>query len=123
MNGITCRALIDSGAGSSYISAKLAAMLNVKPVETRTSKIDMLLTSKTTRLEIYEATVESKVGDYAMDVKLIKVEKGELLTVDNPHYNKLQEELTILNKPTSSMSTKNPNYQYMSCWEVVSTRG
>ena len=73
VNGITCRALIDSGAGCSYISAKLAAMLNVKPVETRTSKIDMLLTSKTTRREIYEATVESKVGDYAMDVKLIKV--------------------------------------------------
>ena len=64
VNGITCRALIDSGAGSSYISAKLAAMLNVKPVETRTSKIDMLLTSKTTRLEIYEVTVESKVGDW-----------------------------------------------------------
>ena len=56
----------------------------------------MLLTSKTTRLEIYEATVESKVGDYAMDVKLIKVEKGELLTVDNPHYNKLQEEFDHL---------------------------
>jgi hypothetical protein len=35
-------------------------------------------------------------GDYAMDVKLIKVEKGELLTVDNPHYDKLQSEFDHL---------------------------
>ena len=116
VNGITCRALIDSGAGSSYISGKHAVMLNVKPVETRTSKIDMLLTSKTTRLEIYEATVESMVGDYAMDVKLIKVEKGELLT-DKPHYNMLQEEFDHL---------KQANFidvdLYISCWEAASTR-
>ena len=92
VNGITCRALIDSGAGSSYISGKHAAMLHVKPVETRTSKNDMLLKSKTTKLDIYEATVESMVSDYAMNVKLIKVEKEELLTVDNPYYNKLREE-------------------------------
>jgi hypothetical protein len=96
VNGITCRALIDSGAGSSYISGKLASMLNVKPIESRTSKIDMLLTSRTTRLDIYEAKVESVDGDYAMDVNLIKVEKGELLTIDNPHYDKLQSEFDHL---------------------------
>ena len=56
----------------------------------------MLLTSKTTRLNIYKATIEPVDGDYAMDVKLIKVEKGQLLTVDNPHYSKLQEEFDYL---------------------------
>ncbi len=71
-------------------------MLNVKPKETRTSKIDMLLTSKITRLDIYEAKVESVDNDYSMDVKLIKVEKGELLTVDNPNYQKLQREFDHL---------------------------
>jgi hypothetical protein len=30
VNSITCRALIDSGAGSSYASAKLVGMLNQK---------------------------------------------------------------------------------------------
>ncbi len=71
-------------------------MLNVKPKETRTSNIDMLLTSKITRLDIYEAKVESVDNDYSMDVKLIKVEKGELLTVDNPNYQKLQREFDHL---------------------------
>ena len=30
VNGIRCRALIDSGAGSSYVSAKLIELLQVK---------------------------------------------------------------------------------------------
>ena len=96
VNGITCRAPIYSGAGSSYISGKLASMLNVKPKKTRTSKTDMLLTSKVTNLNIYEAKVEAVDGDYATDVKFIKVEKGELLNVDNPHYDKLQQEFDHL---------------------------
>ncbi|XP_046841042.1 uncharacterized protein LOC124435137 [Xenia sp. Carnegie-2017] len=96
INGITCRALIDSGAGSSYISGKLASMLRVKPIETQTTKVDMLLTSKTTRLEIYEGEVEAIDSDYSMKVKLIKVEKEVLLTVDNPHYENLQREFEHL---------------------------
>ena len=109
VRGITYRALIDSGSGSSYISGKLAAMLNVKRVETRTSKIVMLLIFKTTRLKIYEATVELMVGDYVMDVKLIKVEKGELLTVDNPHYNNLQEGFDYLKQANFIDVDQKPN--------------
>ena len=96
MNGITCRALIDSGSGSSYVSGKLASMLKTKPIETKILRIDMLLSSKTTKLEIYEADVEAVDGDYVMNVKMIKVEKGELLTIDNPHYAKLQREFEHL---------------------------
>ena len=46
VNGIKCRALIDSGAGSSYVSAKLIELLRVKPTEVQTKTIDMLMTSK-----------------------------------------------------------------------------
>ncbi|XP_046843226.1 uncharacterized protein LOC124437276 [Xenia sp. Carnegie-2017] len=56
----------------------------------------MLLTSKTTRLEIYEGEVEAIDSDYSMKVKLIKVEKEELLTVDNSHYENLQREFEHL---------------------------
>ena len=44
-------------------------------------------------MDIYEAKVDN---DYSMDVKLIKVGKGELLTVDNPNYQKLQREFDHL---------------------------
>ena len=44
VNGVKCRALIDSGAGSSYASAKLIDTLKLKPTESKTSRIDMLIT-------------------------------------------------------------------------------
>ena len=35
VNGVMCRALIDSGAGRSYASAKLVAMIDEKPSDTK----------------------------------------------------------------------------------------
>ena len=46
VNGILRRALIDSGAGSSYASAKLIHELQLRPVNVQTKKIDMLIASK-----------------------------------------------------------------------------
>ena len=89
VNGITCRALIDSGAGSSYASAKLIGLLNQKPVDVSTRKVDMLMSTQLARLETYGTVIESLNGDYKMPVNLIKVNKGELLTVDNPNYGTL----------------------------------
>ena len=89
VNGIKCRALIDSGAGSSYASAKLTHLLNIRPSETRTAKVDMLLDSKVSRLENYNAKLEDVDSDYSLEVKLTKVHKNELQFVDNPGYDQL----------------------------------
>ena len=89
VDGITCRALIDTGAGSSYASGKLIDLLKKKPCETKTRRVDMLISSQVTKLEVYDTLVESLDGDFSMSVKLTKVHKGELLTVDNPHYQQL----------------------------------
>ena len=43
INGFKCRALIDSGTGSSYVSAKLIETLKIKPSETKRQRIDMLM--------------------------------------------------------------------------------
>ena len=40
VNGIECRALIDSGAGSLYASAKLIERLNVKAVESKVKHVN-----------------------------------------------------------------------------------
>ena len=84
VNGIKCRALIDSGADSSHASAKLLDTLKLKPVQTKTRRIDMLMTSRTARLEIYNANVQALDSDYELDVNLTRVNKSELLFVDNP---------------------------------------
>ena len=86
VDGITCRALIDTGAGSSYASAKLLDLLKKKPSETKTRRVDMLISSKVTKLEVYDTVVESLDGNYQMPVKLMKVNKAELLSIENPKY-------------------------------------
>ncbi len=89
VNGVLCRALIDSGAGSSYASAKLIHELHLKPVDVQTKKIDMLMYSKQARLETYEVKIESTTNEFTMTTNLIKVDKPELLFLENPNYESL----------------------------------
>ena len=54
VNGIKCRALFESGPGSSYVSAKLIDLLRLKPIATQTRWIDMLMSTKVATLEEYD---------------------------------------------------------------------
>ena len=81
VDGITCRALIDTGARSSYASGKLIDLLKKKPCETKTRRVNMLISSQVTKLDMYDTLVESLDGNFSMSVKLAKVHKRELLTV------------------------------------------
>ena len=94
VDGITCRALVDTEAGSSYASDKLINLLKKKPCETKTKRVDMLITSEVTKLEMYNAQIESLDGGFSIEVKLTRVHKGELLTVDNPKYQELINNIT-----------------------------
>ena len=71
INGIRCRALTDSGAGSSYISAKLVQLIGAKPTQVQTRTVEMLLTSKAERLEIYDLEFRSVNDQFSMPVKAI----------------------------------------------------
>ena len=89
VNGIRCRALIDSGSGSSYISTKLIQLLGAKPTETQTRTVDMLMASKVTQLEIYDLEFHSVNDQFVLPVRATKVNKAELLTIENPKYGEL----------------------------------
>ena len=81
VDGITGCALIDTGAGSSYASGKLIDLLKKKPCETKTRRVNMLISSQVTKLDMYDTLVESLDGNFSMSVKLAKVHKRELSTV------------------------------------------
>ena len=98
VNGVKCRALIDSGSGSSYISAKLVNILKAKPVESQMKQVEMLMYSKRVHMETYKLDVESLDGKHEMKVKFIKVDKGELLPINNPHYAELIRDNSHLSK-------------------------
>ena len=89
VDGIKTRALLDTGAGSSYASAKLISALRKQPVETKTKTIDMMIGSTRRRVEMYNAEVKSIDGKFSMIVNLTKVHKQELLRIDNPKYKGL----------------------------------
>ena len=89
VDGITTRALIDSVSSSSYVSAKVADMMNKKPSERTTRQVEMLMGTHTTQLELYDAELSSIDGEFKMDAKLTKVNKSQLLTIPNPQYQRM----------------------------------
>ena len=97
VNGIKCRTLIDSGAGSSYVSAKLIELLRLKPADVQTKTIDTLMSSKVARLEVYDLELQSVNHQFSLSVKAAKVNKTELLSIDNPNYRALIEKYSHLN--------------------------
>jgi hypothetical protein len=86
VNGVLTRALIDSGANSSYVSSKVVGMLNKKPSQSMTKQVETLMGTHFTKLEVYDAELSSFDEKFKMDVKLTKVDKTELLTIPNPHF-------------------------------------
>ena len=96
IDGIKTHALLDTGAGSSYASAKLINTLKKKPKEVKTKRIQMMLGSSTTRIEIYSANLKSIDGEFALDIELSKVDKPPLMTIKNPNYKKLLEKYNHL---------------------------
>ena len=91
VNVVTCRALVDSGAGSSNASARLVSLLKSTPVDVKMTEVNMLMSTKLERLETHQAVIESMDGEFKMQVRLTKVNKSELLSVDNPEYQQLVE--------------------------------
>ena len=91
VEGILCRALLDTGAGSSYASA---AVLYKIPKRTRTRevrRIEMMLGSTTRQVELSSITVQAVDGGTELKVDVTKVDRKELLIVDNPNYKKIIE--------------------------------
>ena len=86
-NSIKYRALLDFGAGSSYISSTIANLLRKPPVRKETKRIEMMMNSTTRNIEIYKATIESLSRTFTMEVELSKVERKTLLILENIHTN------------------------------------
>ena len=96
VNGVKCRALVDSGAGSSYASRTILNMIQAKSTKTEYQTIEMMLTSKKVLLHKYKANVASLDGNYELEVELTGVDKPTLLEINNPHYDQLLQRYKYL---------------------------
>ena len=89
INGIQCRALLDTGAGSSYASAALLDRTGKRPKRKEFRRIEMMMQTTNKEVEIYGEVIKSLSGDFHLETEVTKVNRGVLLNLENPRYQDL----------------------------------
>mgnify|MGYP002803810795 FL=1 len=79
VEGVRCRALLNTGAGSSYASAALLNLLAKRDYRRETRRVEMMLGTVTREMELCTINVLSVESDLNINVDVTKVEKHELL--------------------------------------------
>ena len=82
VDGIRCRALLDTRAGSSYASAALISKLYRKPDRREYKRIQMI-TWTSQKIEMYKVQVSNIKGVFSFPTTVSKMDKGTLLTIPN----------------------------------------
>ena len=86
------RALLDSGASHSYASSTLIEQIKARPVKTSTRRIATLMSTTTTKVEEYDLSLEAILRKFVLNARVTKINKRELLTLDNPNYERVLSE-------------------------------
>ena len=85
------RALLDSGASHSYASSTAIELIKVRPKSTGLRQIAMLTGITTRTMQVFDVVISSVSGDFKLDVDITKVNKRELLVLENPFYKQIIE--------------------------------
>eukprot|EP00112_Aurelia_sp_Birch-Aquarium-sp1_P001131 Seg1117.2 transcript_id=Seg1117.2/GoldUCD/mRNA.D3Y31 product="hypothetical protein" protein_id=Seg1117.2/GoldUCD/D3Y31 len=89
VNGVKCRALLDTGAGSSYASATLINKLDISASRTENRKIEMMMHTAARKIQIYNLKITNCEEDFEIYTDVSKVDKSVLLSVANPKYDSM----------------------------------
>ena len=84
VNGVKCRALLDTGAGSSYASSTLLNCLHLRPIRQQFKRIEMMFGTSNKAIDIYGLQIRSVDGKFTLEAEVNKVDRKELLTLENP---------------------------------------
>ena len=83
VNGVKCRALLDTGSGSSYISESFID-LKINPVRKEYKTIETLTNFTTKKLKIYNLKVENLDENFSFQTESNKLERDVIITLPNP---------------------------------------
>ena len=89
VNNIPCRALLDTGAGSSYASSALLGKLNLRRIRRETKRIELMMHSTTRKIDVFEIGINDVSGDFQFKAEVNKVERETLLSLPNPNYESI----------------------------------
>ena len=97
VNGAKCRAVLDTMAGSSYVSAGLLDYIGAKDFRTATRSIEMMFhTVNNKKIKIYDLAIQNCAGTPIMETAFTRVDRNELLHLPNPNYKRLKEQYSHL---------------------------
>ena len=91
VQGVKCRALVDTGPGSSYASAGLLNHIKAEPTKSDVRDIEMLLGTTTRKVDIFHIGIQSVNGDFSLEADVTKIAKQQLLLLPNPRYDEVLE--------------------------------
>ena len=86
VNGVRCRALLNTDASSSYASAALLDRVNSRPLRKTVRQIEMMMTTTRTNVEVHKINVTRLSGGFRLETEVTKVNRSVLLALDNPRY-------------------------------------
>ena len=89
VNGVLCRALLDTGAGSSYASTTLLQELQITHKRKETKTIEMMLHTTTKKIEIFDITIQDVSSNFNFTTEVSKVERETLINIPNPKYDEM----------------------------------
>jgi hypothetical protein len=89
VNGVECRALLDTGSGSSYASKALLDMIDQKPVRKEYRQIEIMMHTTEQMIEIHKVIVSNTSNDFHMETEVSTVNRGILMNLENPQYKSL----------------------------------
>ena len=95
-NNVTCRALLDTEATTSYASAYLLSLMKISLSNTLTHCIQTITGIITKHVEVFNLSVSDTRGKFPIPVSAAKVDRRDLLTVRNPNYPDLIEHYQYL---------------------------
>ena len=89
VNGVKCRALLDTSSGSFYASEGLLDYLEINPTRKEIKTIESLTNLATKKLKIYSIKIQDVNEKYSFNTELNKLEREVWLTLPNMKYSKI----------------------------------
>ena len=89
VEGVKCRALLDTGSGSSFASSTLLNTIGKKALRQEFKSIEMMLQTATRKIDVYEVEITDIEEKVKLSCELNRIEKNVLMSVPNPRYKEL----------------------------------
>ena len=89
IEGIKCRALIDTGAGASYASSTLIDQMNKKPIRKQYKRIETIMSLPTKSVPVYSVQFRDSDHLFKFQTERNRLEKSVLSELPNPEYRNL----------------------------------